>query len=130
MWRRSLVIPLISRRNPGLSTIAAERKMGEAASRLAGRNRSNHFHPSLITMNRLSLISRPAASRLFACGQANTMAVRRFSEDINPLRLFVGGLSWKTDENKIRDAFQPFGEVGHGTCPASAIQDEFSVIPI
>jgi RNA recognition motif-containing protein len=65
-------------------------------------------------MNRLSLVSRPAASRLFACGQANKIAVRRFSEDINPLRLFVGGLSWKSDEDRVREAFQSFGEISHG----------------
>jgi RNA recognition motif-containing protein len=43
------------------------------------------------------------------------MAIRRFTEDINPSRLFIGGLSWGTDENKLKEAFEGFGEVRHGT---------------
>jgi RNA recognition motif-containing protein len=69
-------------------------------------------------MNRLCLASRPAASLLIArqgSSAANRMAIRRFTEDINPSRLFIGGLSWGTDENKLKEAFEGFGEVRHGT---------------
>jgi hypothetical protein len=80
----------------------------------------SHDHPisPLSKMNRLSLVSRPAASLLIArqgSAAANMMAIRRFSEDINPSRLFIGGLSWNTDDNKLREAFEGFGEVRHGT---------------
>lgn len=70
-------------------------------------------------MNRVCLASRPAASLLIArqgsSSVAKMMAIRRFTEDINPSRLFIGGLSWGTDENKLKEAFEGFGEVRHGT---------------
>merc|ERR1711974_437173 len=68
-------------------------------------------------MNRVGLASRPAASLLIArqgsSSVAKMMAIRRFTEDINPSRLFIGGLSWGTDENKLKEAFESFGEVRH-----------------
>ena len=31
--------------------------------------------------------------------------------DLSPVKLFVGGLSWQTCEDKLREYFQQFGQV-------------------
>jgi RNA recognition motif-containing protein len=39
-----------------------------------------------------------------------------------PKKLFVGSLSWNTDDNGLREAFAPFGEIAEAT----VITDRYS----
>jgi len=51
------------------------------------------------------LRSRPSQCRLI------TGAVKEVSRNNMPKKLFVGGLSWNTSEESLRQAFESFGEV-------------------